>query len=339
MGCLGNAGTQEKSSSENYILAEFKIGEDQLEEEQIIYNPINNVVHRAENQEDVNRELRECELEIDGEKIDFVADYKFPRVGIYTIKYTFKKPLIDTSSLFFYCQFLTKIDLSHFQGHKLKIARDMFGGGCELLQSINLSNLTLENITDMRGMFASCRSLKSVDLSNLKAKKVENIADLFGACSSLQSVNLSNFNSENVTDMSGLFSSCISLKSVDLSGFNTKNVTNMKEMFNACEALESINLNNFDTSNVKNMGSMFADCFLLKEINLSNFNTQKVEEMAFMFTGCKNLIKVNLSRFKISKNTKTNGMFYECPKLQKGNIITNEKSIFEEYEKNNLESF
>ena len=330
---MGQAGTQEKYSSENYILAEFKIIEENLEEEQIIYNSINNVVHNDENEDDVNREVRYCDIQINGEAIDFVQDYKFEKAGIYTIKYTFKNPLVDASSLFFYCPRLIKIDLSHFQGQKLKIVREMFSGGCELLQSINLSNLELPNVTDMRAMFSSCYSLKAIDLSNLKANKVEKISGLFSGCASLESVNLSNFNTENVTDMSGLFFSCKSLKSVDLSSFNTKNVTYMKDMFNECNALESINLSSFNTTNVTDMEQLFAYCTSLKEIDLSNFNTQNVKNMNSMFASCDNLVKVNLSNFNITTETDLMGMFYMSKKLKKEGIITKEKKIFEQYEK------
>ena len=334
---MGHAGTEEKNSSENYIVAEFDIKEEHLEEEQVIYNIVNNVVHHDENEENINREVRECEIEVDGEKIEFVQDYLFPRAGIYTIKYIFKSPLVDASSLFFYCPCMIKIDLSHFQGQKLKTVREMFSGGCEFLKSINLSNLELQNVTDMRSMFSACHSLESVDLSNLKAKNIENIDGLFASCASLVSVNLSNFNTEKVTDMSSLFSFCTSLKSVDLSSFNTKNVTTMKEMFNECSSLEYINLSNFDTSKVTDMEYLFGRCTSLKEIDLSNFNTQNVEKMGFMLSGCENLIKVNLSSFKIAKTTKLMGLFYQCSKLKKGGIITKEKRILEQYEKDTNE--
>ena len=262
---MGQAGTQEKYSSENYILAEFKITEEILEEEQIIYNAINNVVHNDENEEDVNREVRYCDIQINGEAIDFVQDYQFEKAGIYTIKYTFKNPLVDASSLFFYCPRLIKIDLSHFQGQKLKIVREMFGGGCELLQSINLSNLELPNVTDMRAMFSSCYSLKAIDLSNLKANKVEKISGLFSGCVSLESVNLSNFNTENVTDMSSLFYSCKSLKEIDLSNFNTQNVKNMKSMFDSCDNLVKVNLSNFNITTETDLLHMFYMCKKLKK--------------------------------------------------------------------------
>ena len=340
MGCSGIPKTQINRTSnklnksiisENYILAEFKIKEEHLEEKQPIYNAINNITHEGEDEKDVDRGIRECEIQINEKIIPFCQDYQFQKTGIYKIKYIFKNPLIDASSLFFYCPSLINIDLSHFQGQKLKIVREMFSGGCEFLEYINLSNFELPNVTDMRAMLSNCYSLKSIDFSNLKANKIENIAGLFGGCASLETINLSNFNTENVIDMSGLFYSCKTLKYVDLSNFNTKKVTNMQDMFNECNSLESIKLSNFDTINVTNMQQMFAYCSSLKELDLSNFRTQNVKNMEFMFTSCENLVKINLSNFNISK-ANIDGIFYECSKLEKGGIITKEKKILEQYE-------
>ena len=46
MGCLGY--NIEETKRDNYILAEFEINEGALEEEQTIYNPVNNIVHEGE---------------------------------------------------------------------------------------------------------------------------------------------------------------------------------------------------------------------------------------------------------------------------------------------------
>ena len=101
MGCSGSSGTQDKNLSENYILAEIDINEYILEEEQILYNAVNNVQHEGEDEKNVDRGVRECEIKINDQIIPFDQDYQFPKVGTYKIKYTFKSPLTDASSLFF----------------------------------------------------------------------------------------------------------------------------------------------------------------------------------------------------------------------------------------------
>ena len=50
MGCLGS--NTKELKGDNYIRAEFEIKEDALEEEQCIFNPVNNVVHEGEQGEE-----------------------------------------------------------------------------------------------------------------------------------------------------------------------------------------------------------------------------------------------------------------------------------------------
>ena len=334
MGCAGNSEIKERHSSQNYILAEFEIKEEHLEEEQCIFNPVNKVLEEGEEDDIDNRERRECEIQINGEVIPFDSYYQFPKVGIYKIKYTFNSPITDASSLFFYCTCLSKVDLSNFQGQNLKTMRHMFTD-CQLLKSVNFSNLDLQNVIDMSVLLSGSYNLKIVNL-NFKNKKVENIAGLFSNCASLESVNLSKLNTENIIDMSDLFSFCRNLKNVDLSSFNTKNVIYMNNMFYECGSLENINLSNFNTSKVTNMNNMFSYCNSLKEIDLTNFNTQNVEDMEFMFSSCESLTRVNLSNFNTSK-AKTNAMFYQCTKLEREGIIAKERKIFQQYEKDTTE--
>ena len=120
MGCSGSSKTQENNLPENYICAEIYINEDNLEEEQIIYNAINNVEHEGED-ENANREIRECEIKINDEIVPFDQDYQFSKVGLYKIKYIFKSPLTDASSLFFYCQRLKKLIYLIFKDINLKM--------------------------------------------------------------------------------------------------------------------------------------------------------------------------------------------------------------------------
>ena len=189
MGCLGHS--IEEPKGDNYILAEFEIKGDAFEEEQLIYNPVNNVVHEGEEGEEgqegqggenkeEKKEVRECEIEVNGQVIPFDGYYKFPKVGTYQIKYTFKTPLTDAASLFFYCTYLKKADLTHLQGHKITSLRNFFTS-CELLQSVDFSNLNLQNVTDMRDMFQGCVSLKNINF-NCKTKNLEDISGMFGNC-------------------------------------------------------------------------------------------------------------------------------------------------------------
>ena len=245
MGCTGNSGAEVKNSSDNYILTEFDVNEENAEEEQNLYNL--EYTDTKENGEEIKSAKRECEIKIN-EKIYSNHMYKFPKEGIYTVKFIFKKPIDDATKLFWQCECLKKVDLTHFQGNNLTKMAQMFNF-CGKLESADFSNLDLQNVTDMSDMLSACEKLKTVNFSGVKTKKLENMNSLFGNCSSLESADLSSLNTENVKNMEDLFTNCSALKSVNLTkNFNTRNVTKMGSMFYSCSALENINLSNFDTS-------------------------------------------------------------------------------------------
>ena len=115
-------------------------------------------------------------------------DYKFSKIGKYTILILFKSLLININKIFY---------------------------NCSSLISLNLSNFNTNKVTDMSHMFYKCSSLTSLNLSNFNTNKVNNMSYMFSNCSSLTSLNLSNFNTNNVTNMSGMFSNCSSLSSLN----------------------------------------------------------------------------------------------------------------------------
>lgn len=104
-------------------------------------------------------------------------------------------------------------------------------------------------------------------------------------------------------------------------------------MFVDCLDLESIDLSGFNVDNVINMSYMFQNCHNLKNIKLFNINTDNEVNMRFMFYHCISLTTLDLSGVNINKKCITNNMFSDCDKLE--NIITYNKFIKKEYEKNN----
>ena len=176
MVCSGNSG-EVKSSSDNYILAEFDVNEEE-KDEQWLY--IVEYKHQNENGEEITTPKRECEIRINGE-LHSSHIYSFPKGGIYTVKFIFKTPLVDASGLFWQIECLKKVDLTHFQGQNLKSVKMMFNY-CGKLESADFSNLDLQNVTDMSDMLSSCSQLKSVNFSGVKTKNLENISSLFGNC-------------------------------------------------------------------------------------------------------------------------------------------------------------
>ena len=231
----------EKEKSKNEIICIYDIKKGKNDKDDYLNTPIGILSCYEEAKKDnkyfglkgINNEneIKEnCELYLNGNKIDFCYKYKFTKEGKYTIKIIFKKPLTNINYMFYYCNKLLSIDLSNFNTN---------------------------NVTNMDRIFSYCSSLTSLNLSNFNTKNVSNMSYMFYNCSSLTSLNLSNFNTNNVIDMHSMFDGCSSLTSLNLSNFNTNNVTDMGWMFNLCSSLTSLDLSNFNTSKVTNMDKMF----------------------------------------------------------------------------------
>jgi len=242
------------------------------------------------------REIMEnCVIKINDKEIPFSYYYIFTYSGIYTIEYSFKNYLINTSYMFFNCYSLINLDLSNFNTSNVTNMSFMFNG-CQSLTNLNLSNFKTTNVTNMSYMFLNCYSLTNLNLSNFKTTNVTNMSYMFLNCYSLTNLDLSNFNTTNVTKMTAMFYGCFSLKNINLSNFKTTNVTDMSFMFYNCKSLTNLDLSNFITTNVTYMSFMFSNCESLTNLNLSNFNTTNATDMYSMFIYCDSLTNLNLPK-------------------------------------------
>ena len=221
--------------------------------------------------------------------------------------------------MFSECNSLTSLDLFGFNTSNVTIMWGMFDG-CYWLRSLDISNFNTESVTNMYVMFAHCQHLTSLDLSNFNTSRVTNMGGMFTGCLELTNLDISNFNTSSVTNMSSMFGNCSSLTSLDLSNFNTESVTTMRDMFFACGSLANLNISSFNTRNVTDMYGMFSSCPSLTNINLSNFNTSNVTDMCVMFANCSSLTSLNLSNFNTSSVTDMSNMFYDCSSLTSLNI-------------------
>ena len=108
--------------------------------------------------------------------------------------------VMDMSGMFYYCSYLTALDLSSFD---------------------------TSQVTDMSNMFYRCYSLAALDLTSFDTSQVTSMWGMFSDCSSLTSLDLSSFDTSQVTDMWEMFSGCESLTALDFSSFDTSQVTDM----------------------------------------------------------------------------------------------------------------
>ena len=107
------------------------------------------------------------------------------------------------------------------------------------INSLDLSKLKMENITNVASMFLECKNLTSIDLSNKKINY-----------SKLESESESKSNSKSkkkVFNCSSMFFNCLSLKSVNLENFTLMKIEKMDYMFYKCKSLKHINLKNLNT--------------------------------------------------------------------------------------------
>ena len=157
----------------------------------------------------------------------------------------------DMSLMFYFCSYLTYLDLSSFDTSKVQNMMLMFQFSISL-KLLNIKNFNTSQVTSMYGMFHHCRSLITLDVTN--------------------------FDTSKVSTMSLMFSDCVNLKSIDLSNFDTSNVVSMFRMFSYCTNLISLDLGYFDSSNNYDFKYMFIEDSNLKELNLINFSVNNVSD-------------------------------------------------------------
>ena len=181
-------------------------------------------------------------------------------------------------TMFYMCQKLSTIDLSHFNTSNVTNMQAMFGY-CSELTNLDLSGWNTANVTSMENMFWNCFGLTSLNLSGWNTAKVTTMESMFGYCSELTNLDLSGWNTENVTTMNSMFYGCSNLTSLDLSSFNTRNVTDMTKLFYHCQKLVTIYVGErWSTTNVTSFGYIFFHCYKLVGGNGTTYNSYYVDK-------------------------------------------------------------
>jgi len=335
--------------TDNYILAEVYIEENNVNKDIRIINSYEETTSKESSKdylfsgEDIRneKEIKECQIEINDELIPFNYFYQFKNKGKYIIKYFFQNYLTSTVCIFNKCENLIFIDLRSFNTSNVtdmsymfkecKKLKEIIGinknkatnlnsmfKGCFELECLDLSNFDTKNVTDLSLMFSCCYKLKGIiGLNEFITNKVINMTGMFRLCNELEYLDLSSFDTSNVIDMSGMFNKCYKLMEIKgINKFITNKVDNMSAMFQLCKELEYLDLSSFDTSNIKEMPLMFEGCKTLKIIQgLNQFITNKVNNMKGMFQSCSEIEYLDLSSFDTSNVIDMSGMFNKCYKL------------------------
>lgn len=174
--------------------------------------------------------------------------------------------------------------------------------GCSSLTSVNLSNMNLDNLQSIGGLFNGCTNLASVNFGNNTLPNVTNIGYVFADCQNLLNIDLTNFTFSKVTDARAFLYNCKSLTTIDLS-----NATFLKlqyaggspgsGMFEKCRNATSINFNSAETMpQLTTPQNMFRDCESLTSLSLSNVTFTNCNGLInSIFNNCKFLVSLDLS--------------------------------------------
>lgn len=223
----------------------------------------------------------------------------------------------STQQMFYGCESLVELDLSHFDTSKSNSMNSMFNG-CKKLKKLDVSGFDTSNVIFTNYMFSGCSSLKELDVSGFDTSNVGNMLYMFGSCSAIKELDVSGFNTSNTSVIAGMFSGCSSITEIDISGFDLSKTNDINCMFHNCKKLEKIKLGNLDISNIEDIHSMFNGCNSLKKLDLSLFNTKKVKQMKWLFLNCNSLEELKLgSEFEIVQDADITQMFDGIKKIIK----------------------
>ena len=118
---------------------------------------------------------------------------------------------------------------------------------CSKLTDIEgIENLNTENVTNMRGMFFNCPNLSSLDLTNFSTGNVTDMNAMFGYCQ-LSSLDLTSFNTANVTEMNFMFQGCSALTTIYASEMFVTDQVEGYGMFKDCTNLKDYSAREIDS--------------------------------------------------------------------------------------------
>lgn len=242
--------------------------------------------------------------------------------------------------IFNYCTALEEVDFSNWNLSSENFTSlrtqntDLFKGLTNV-KKINLSGLSIPNVTDISSLFGGMTNLEIVILNKLNAPNVTSLNSLFSQKNKLQEVYLNNVTicSKGTWTAEKMFFKCFALNKVEMNSFVNERCTSLKSMFEECTQLGDISgLKSWTTTSVTNFyrlfykcGSELTDDF---EIDISGFGFNNDEDksidMGGMFSGS-GASKIKFPKINgINNATSIDGMFQNCKKLSEvENFILN----------------
>ena len=146
---------------------------------------------------------------------------------------------------------------------------------------VNLNNVDVSNVTDMKNVFALTGF--NGDVSEWDVSCVKTMEGMFGGCTKFNG-DISCWNVSSVENFTLMFANCRNFN-CDLSKWDVDNAKSMVQMFSNCHLFNS-DLGSWNVSNVTNMLGMFQKCIGFEGKGLNKWNVENVENIDFMFRYC-----------------------------------------------------
>ena len=112
--------------------------------------------------------------------------------------------------------------------------------GLSNVESIDMTGMVFDDVTDMSNMFTDDKSLQSIDVTSFDTSKVTKMNEMFLNCEQLQDLDLTSFSSEALEEAYSMFYGCSNLRKIfTTSNFDLTGIDNIK-MFMGCNSLEGM---------------------------------------------------------------------------------------------------
>ena len=173
--------------------------------------------------------------------------------------------------------------------------------------NVNLNNVDVSNVTDMKDVFSLTGF--TGDVSEWDVSAVTTMEGMFGGCMKFNG-DISDWNVRSVTNFSLMFANCRRFN-CDLSKWDIDSATTLEQMFTNCHNF-NVDLGSWNVSGVKNMSGMFQNCLSFEGKGLSKWNVENVENIEYMFKYCKDF-KEDLHEWNLKSCTKHTGFADAAP--------------------------
>lgn len=206
---------------------------------------------------------------------------------------------------------ITEIDLSGFDGSKIKNMDYMFDSDYKLTSLILPDNINEATPTSAVSAF-SFTNLETLDLSKLNLSQVENLSGMFDNDHRLKSITFRTDMVVKPTDMTNMFNMCENIIDLDLSWLDTSNTTKMGGAFAGLERVETFIISDkFVTDKVTDMSCMLNDVSnAILDVIVPILNTSNVIYFNNMFGSIDYTGTLDLSHLDLRKAESLSLMFY-----------------------------